>query len=173
MFCLDSALPYVCMCMCVCFRIKETEERSEWDSRWMCVWVVSWNESARPWRFYTASGSELLKAAGAAWMKSQYAEMKKNYMERGKQCPAETCWGAVDGPGCSPLQSNSFTRGNIHGSTVSPNKVSIDLNSWTTKARSEWCEAEGLESLEPAALMAASWIHAHMSNAGKGKWLKD
>lgn len=107
----------------------------------VCVWVVSWNESAQPWRFYTVSGSELLKAAGAAWMKSQYAEMKKkkNYMERGKQCPAETCWGTVDGPGCFPLQSKSFTQGNIHRSAVSRNKLSIDFNRWTTtKVRVVW-----------------------------------
>lgn len=53
----------------------------------------------------------------------------------------------MDGPGCLPLQSEPFTGGNVHGSAVSHNKLLIDLNSWTTKARSEWSEAEGLESL--------------------------
>lgn len=41
----------------------------------------------------------------------------------------------------------------------SPNKVSIDLNSWTTRARSEWSEAEGLESEKPAAARCADSGH--------------
>lgn len=129
-----------CVHVCVCLRSWKRDRGKERMRQQMnvCVWVVLWNESARPWSFYTASGSELLKAAGAAWMKSQYAEMKKTTRRGGKQCPAETCWGAVDGPGCFPLQSNSFTRGNIHGSAVSPNKISIDLNGWTTKVGVEW-----------------------------------
>lgn len=140
-FCLDRALPDACMCVCA-FGSYKRDRAKEWMRQQMnvCVYECGWSCETRgawPWRFSIASGSELLKAAGAAWMKSQYGEMRKNYTERGKQCPAETCWGAVDGPGCSPLQSNSFTRGNIHGSAVSPNKVSIDLNSWTTKARPE------------------------------------
>lgn len=39
------------------------------------------NESAWPWRFYSVSGSELLKATGATWVKSQYAEKKKKHGE--------------------------------------------------------------------------------------------
>ena len=137
LFCLDSAPSNACVCL-RSYKRDRAKGANETADECMCVGGLVKRE---PWRFYTASGSELLKAAGAAWMKSQYAQMKKkkNYTERGKQRPAETCWGAVDGPGCYSLQSNSFTRGNVHGSAVSPNEVLIDLNSWTTRARSEWC----------------------------------
>lgn len=137
-------------CVCVfCIRIKESEKgANETADECVCGWS-SKTRGAQPWRLYTASISELLKATRAAWMKSQYSKMKKLH-GGGKRCPTETCWRSVDGPGCSPLQSNSFTRGNIHETADSPNEVSIDLNSWKTKARSDWSERKGLESNEPA-----------------------
>lgn len=130
----------------------------------LCACGWSPEKSAQPWRFYSVSGSELLKSARAAWLKSQYAKMRKTTW---KQCNIETCWEAwVLLP-----QSNSFTWGNVRGSALSCNKLPIGFNSWTTKGWSESCEA-GLESSDPATVPLTD-LNLHMSNAGKEKWLKE
>lgn len=116
----------------------------------VCVWVVLWNESARPWRFYTASGSELLKAAGAAWLKSQYAEMKQKKIHGDGKTLSRRDVLRGHGWACRPSSTKQFFhKANMHG-TVRAAEVSIDWNSWTTKARSEWSEAGGPELSEAA-----------------------
>ena len=97
-FCLDSKLPDACMCVCACvcvcvcvcafgsYKRDRAKERMRQQMN-VCVYECGWScetRGAQPWRFSTASGSELLKAAGAAWMKSQYSEMKKKTTRRGE-----------------------------------------------------------------------------------------
>lgn len=97
-----------------------------------CGWSGE-RRALRPWRLSAAGGSELLKAAGAAWVKSQYAATTKLLGGEENKCPVETSRGAAEGPGRLPLQSSSFTPGNRRGSPVAPNKLSIEFNSWTSK----------------------------------------
>lgn len=149
-----------------CAHMKETEGRSKWDSRRMpmrvCVCVCGWSHEKES----TASA----EVVGCWWkwtVKGRRSSLNEiticRYEEtaRGEEnkCPVETSRGAADGPGCLPLQSSSFTPGNLRGSPVAPNKLSIEFNSWTSKARPE--KQEGPESENPfltaVCLLNLSW----------------
>lgn len=124
----ETADECLCACVCVCgwSREKESTASAEVVGCWW-KWTVKGRRS---------SLNEITIC--------RYEETARG--EENK-CPVETSRGAADGPGCLPLQSSSFTPGNLRGSPVAPNKLSIEFNSWTSEARPE--KQEGPESENP------------------------
>lgn len=154
-------------CVYVSVRIKKTEERSKWDSRWIWVCVGGLVKQER-------TAMKVLRCKLKSTVKGHRSSLNENTIfqneekkidiGRRNQCPVETHWEAGAGPGCFPLQSRSFTWRNIHASAVSRRKLSIGFNGCATKGGSEWCETEGLESRDPDFFSIC---------AGRGKWLKE
>lgn len=140
LFCLDRGPCNTSMCGCI--HVKDVEERSKWDTAWACGYVGGLLKPA-------CRAMEVLHCKRKWTVKGRTSSLneiticpknnnnnKKEKRGRGKLWPTKTCWGAVDGPGCSLPQGNSFMGGNMHEVVDSRNKVWIDLNSWRAKAPS-------------------------------------